>query len=133
MLEGELVEDVAVAVVAEAWVAELARVLRPGGRLVAVTYGVDHLAELWRLVGHRPLATSPFVAEEGGAVLGRHFDPVERRDVSGVARFPDATAVHHFLAAYGQLSEVDLAAAVGALPEPLEATYRHCAFVASRP
>ena len=28
---------------------ELARVLRPGGRLVAVTNGVDHLQELWEL------------------------------------------------------------------------------------
>ena len=34
-------------------VAELARVLRPGGRLVAVTNSTRHLEELWSLVGAR--------------------------------------------------------------------------------
>ena len=32
--------------------AELHRVLEPGGRLVATTIGVDHMLELWQLVGY---------------------------------------------------------------------------------
>ena len=119
--------------VLDAGVAELARVLRPGGRLVAVTYGVEHLAELWRLVGHVPLASSTFVAENGEEALRRHFDPVERRDLTGTARFESGEAVGRLLEAYGEFSEVDLAAALGPAPESLEATYRHTVFVAWRP
>jgi SAM-dependent methyltransferase len=41
--------------------AELARVLRPGGRLVAVTNGAQHLKELWTLAERdNPNATSQF-------------------------------------------------------------------------
>ena len=35
----------------DAGLAELRRVLRPGGRLVAVTNAPDHLAEIWQLTG----------------------------------------------------------------------------------
>ena len=38
-------------------ISELARVLRPGGRLVAITNGRDHLAELWQAVGHEGFET----------------------------------------------------------------------------
>ena len=116
----------------DAGVAELARVLRRGGRLVAVAYRVDHLAELWEVVGHEPLASPTFVAENGEEPLRRHFEAVERRDVTGTARFRSGAAVRRFLQAYGDFSEVDLAAALGDAPAPLRATYRHCVFVASR-
>src|SRR5262249_62408762 len=67
-------------------VSELARVVRPGGRLVAVTTGLDHFKELAELAGvHR---TSPFHADNGGAILGRHFSQVERRDATGWVTFP---------------------------------------------
>jgi SAM-dependent methyltransferase len=117
----------------DAGLAELARVLRPGGRLVAVVYRIDHLAELWDVVGHQPLANPTFVAENGGEPLRRHFEPVERRDVTGIARFRSGTAVHRLLGAYGDFSEVDLAAALGDRAAPLQATYRHTVFVAWRP
>jgi hypothetical protein len=58
---------------------------------------------------------------------------LERRDVTGTARFRDATAVRRFLGAYGDFSDVDLAAALGDRDAPLQATYRQCVFVASRP
>jgi len=67
-------------------VSELARIVRRGGRLVAVTNGLDHLQELAELAGaHR---TSPFHADNGAEILGRHFAYVERRDATGWVTFP---------------------------------------------
>lgn len=67
---------------------ELARVLRPGGRLVAATNAVDHLSELWALVG-RDLSERRglFMREAGAEMLQRHFARVERRDLDDVLRF----------------------------------------------
>jgi len=61
---------------------ELARVLRPGGRLVAATNGVRQLAELWELVG-RDLSDRQrlFMRETGEAMLRRHFKHVRRIDL----------------------------------------------------
>jgi SAM-dependent methyltransferase len=60
--------------------AELRRILRPGGRLVAVTNGRDHMLELKRLAG--AWAWEPrFRREEAVELLERHFPRVERRDV----------------------------------------------------
>ena len=76
--------------------AELARVLRPGGRLVAVTNAEHHLHELREIAGsaawHRP-----FTRENGMDVLARHFDAVERRDVDGWITVGDEAAVHRFV------------------------------------
>lgn len=61
---------------------ELARVLRPGGRLVAATNGVRQLAELWELVG-RDLSDRQrlFMRETGQEMLRRHFKDVRRIDL----------------------------------------------------
>jgi SAM-dependent methyltransferase len=107
---------------------EIARVLRPGGRLIAVTYSDDHLRELSDLVGWSPRTT--FSAENGAAALRNHFASVERRDFSGNARFATFDAVRSFLAAYGELSEVDLVSRLGEVRTPFNATYRHALFVA---
>ena len=57
--------------------AELARVLRPGGRLVAATNGVRQLAELWELVG-RDLSDrrTLFMRETGEDFLRPHFSRI---------------------------------------------------------
>jgi len=75
---------------------ELARVLEPGGRLVAVTIGEAHMAEVWRLVGYQK-AERPFSRENGAEQLARHFRSVEREDVDALLVFPDAAAVHEYV------------------------------------
>jgi SAM-dependent methyltransferase len=76
----------------ERGIAELARVLRPGGRLVAVTNRVEHLRELRELLGGE-FATHSFSDENGAEILRRHFARVEERDAGGWLNFPDRAAV----------------------------------------
>ncbi len=76
--------------------AELARVLEPGGKLVAVTIGEAHMAEVWRLVDYQK-AERPFSRENGAEQLVRHFRSVEREDVDAQLVFPDAAAVHEYV------------------------------------
>ena len=75
---------------------EIARVLVPGGRLVAVTNGADHLSELFDLVGGRAWVSS-FAAEEADEILGRHFGRVVRRDAHGWLVFPDVEAAQRYI------------------------------------
>ena len=75
---------------------ELARVLEPGGRLVAVTIGAGHMGEVWSLVGYRR-PDRPFSRESGEEQLVRQFRDVERRDVDAELVFPDAAAVHRYV------------------------------------
>jgi SAM-dependent methyltransferase len=75
---------------------ELARILEPGGQLVAVTIGAEHMGEIWRLVGYRQ-PDRPFSRENGAEHLDRHFRRVERRDVDAKLVFPDAEAVHRYV------------------------------------
>lgn len=80
--------------------AELARVLGPGGRLVAITNGHDHLLELWRLVGaaeERLVRQVTFAAENGEHLLRRHFGRVDVRDASGTVTIPDRDAIVRYL------------------------------------
>jgi SAM-dependent methyltransferase len=80
--------------------AELARVLRPGGRLVSITNGRDHLLEIWRLVGAADARQGrhvTFAAENGAAALERHFESVEARDAGGTVTIHDRAAIVDYL------------------------------------
>lgn len=111
-------------------ISELARVLRPGGRLVAVTNSVDNLIELWELAGQGPKKDYAFGRENGEEVLGRRFSRVARLDVDGEVTFPDWEAARAHVAASpirGHLAEQ--------LPRfegPLVARRRVSVFVADR-
>jgi SAM-dependent methyltransferase len=109
-------------------IGELARVLRPGGRLIAVTNGREHLAELWRLVEADPGETG-FSAENGGDQLRRHFPSVEGHDLRPRALFADRRAVVDYLAT---LDRADLADRVGELDGPLLARGAATVFVADK-
>jgi SAM-dependent methyltransferase len=76
--------------------AELRRVLRPGGQLVTVTNGHEHVASLRREAGGDALRTA-FSSENGEASLRRHFQTVTRTDVETRAVFPDRDAALAYL------------------------------------
>jgi SAM-dependent methyltransferase len=77
--------------------AELSRVLVPGGRLVAVTNSELHLSEARRLAGVDMRRRVPFSRENGEAILGRHFESVERRDVDGWVTFAGREDVQRYV------------------------------------
>ena len=93
----------------ERGVAELARVLRPGGRLVAVTNRVEHLQELRDLLGGA-VATDTFSDRNGPEMLRYHFSRVDERDAGGWIDFPDREAVAAYVDASRSLWERELPA-----------------------
>jgi SAM-dependent methyltransferase len=78
---------------------EFRRVLRDGGRLVAVTNSSNTLPELWDLLSEAGPRADGFSAETAEWALLRHFTVVERRDVRGVVTFADREAAHRYVSA----------------------------------
>jgi ubiquinone/menaquinone biosynthesis C-methylase UbiE len=112
-------------------VAELARVLRPEGRLVAATSSRRHLAELWSLAGRDRASEPPrFFAETGEAALRGHFSRVERQDFCGEIVFPDARAARAYVGA--SVAHKHLAERVADFPGPLSATCANAVFIADK-
>jgi ubiquinone/menaquinone biosynthesis C-methylase UbiE len=110
---------------------ELARVLQPGGRLVAVTNANDHLHEMLSLAGlERAFDDLSFRAENAAELLGRRFARVESHDASGTVTFRDAEQVRSYLSSSERLAEgTDR---VPELSEPLVARRRPFVFVAEK-
>jgi SAM-dependent methyltransferase len=106
---------------------ELARVLVPGGRLVAATNAADHLIEMFELVGLERLEL-PFGAENGEEHLSRHFARVRRYDADGTVTFRDAEQIRSYLLSSARLWGG--AERVPELAEPLVARRRPVVFVA---
>ena len=80
----------------DAALAEVARVLRPGGLFVAVTNGDRHLADLREEAGGAAAITQ-FSTQNGAATLERHFEDVARLDVHPVAVFEDHASAMAYL------------------------------------
>ena len=110
---------------------ELHRVLRPGGTLVATTNGMQHLEELWLLVGRdKSKEARHFFSEDGEELLLRHFDSVRRTDVESPLTFPGREAVRGYVAS--SIAHKHLAELVPQLDGPLVATRRGTIFVAEK-
>jgi SAM-dependent methyltransferase len=60
---------------------EVARVLRPGGALVAVTNSLLHLSEFRELIAYPDVLRETFNRENGEELLSKHFAEVERLDL----------------------------------------------------
>jgi SAM-dependent methyltransferase len=111
----------------DAGLAEFARVLRPGGRLVAVTNSTDHMRELREIAGNASWARV-FTRENGAEIVGRHFDGVERRDAEGWVTIEDDAVVRGFVASL----DADGPTELGAYELPLRARRASSVFVATK-
>jgi SAM-dependent methyltransferase len=109
--------------------AELSRVLEPGGRLVATTLGAGHMSELWELVGFR-LPERPFSRENGEEHLRRRFAHVERRDVDAMLIFPNGAAARRYVESsyYGD----QVTRPLPDFDEPFRSSVQASVFVAER-
>jgi len=114
--------------------AELERVLRGRGRLVAITNGRDHLLELWRALGvaderlARPLT---FTAENGEEAMRAHFRHVEVRDAPGTVTISDRDALVRYLRSAETLAPYE-ARLPANLSLPLVARRSNVVFVADK-
>jgi SAM-dependent methyltransferase len=108
---------------------ELARVLRPGGRLVANTNSREHVKELFDLIGYPQDARHDlFNAENGEESLRRHFADVERRDIVAVATVRDRQT----LVDYQTSLMVETAPVPDDVPLPFRVHSRGVVFVATK-
>jgi SAM-dependent methyltransferase len=108
---------------------ELARVLKPRGRLVAVTNGVEHLQELWELAGRDPsIGASTFRSDNGEEALRRHFATVTRREARGWVTM-DTETIRRFGASWDALGSL---ATVAPLAGALRVRRHTTVFVAEK-
>ena len=109
---------------------ELARVLGPGGRLVAVAFCRENLADLYELLEQPSLGDGGFSRESGEAALARHFGHVERRDADGTVVFPDRAAVERHLRSLVVIRGTGPLERLPQFDGPFRARSRHSVFVA---
>jgi 23S rRNA (guanine745-N1)-methyltransferase len=100
--------------------AETARVLRPGGRLVVVTPGPDHLAGLVDAVGG--LTVDPAKEARLADALTPHLTPVDRTEHRWPLELSPADAVRALAMGPSARHLTDLPARVATLPAPVGST-----------
>jgi len=111
-------------------ISELARVLRPGGRLVASTNSIRNLGELWQLVVRDRVAENiTFLAEDAEDWLRPHFRSVERRDVVGTMTFTREQALDYI---ENSIGHQHLASNLPRFDEPLVVTRHMSVLVATK-
>jgi len=83
--------------------AEISRVLKPGGKLYAKTHSVEHIAEFFDLqrrfvvedagLTNTGFSYSPFTLENGGAMIEEHFSSFEIIREYGICHATDPQVV----------------------------------------
>jgi SAM-dependent methyltransferase len=106
--------------------AEVARVLRPGGRFAGIYNTPDHLREVWAAAG-ATWARDEFDSETGLPYLRRHFARVDRLIRGGSVLWLAREDLQAYLDAYVEMLG-PLRAPDG--PYPFVATRAKCVFVA---
>jgi SAM-dependent methyltransferase len=97
-------------------VAEISRVLKPGGVLIATTNGADSMAELNRLshavfgAPSSDMSSASFSLESGEAILRRHFQSVAVHAATDVLRVTEAQDVVNYLRSFPPGDAADEAA-----------------------
>jgi len=114
----------------DAAIAECARVLRAGGRLVAATLSSCNLAELWTFLGADIERDITFSSENGVEQLRPHFARVDAREAQGVVVFPTPDAMRSYVAA--NMTRAHLAANVPEFDEPVRVRTHHTIFVCDK-
>jgi SAM-dependent methyltransferase len=109
-------------------VAELARVLRPGGRFVGIYNRRDHMSEVWAAAGY-PWSPEELDCENGVEALARHFARVDRRDTTGEAVWLAREDLQAYFDAFHELIG-EVTAPEG--PYPFRTTRRNCVLVADK-
>jgi ubiquinone/menaquinone biosynthesis C-methylase UbiE len=109
---------------------EIHRVLRPGGRLVAATFGEDNLQEAWDLIGDDDTKAHTFTIEKATSRLAPWFERVERRDASGTIVFPDREEFRSYVSA--SIRRSHLADRIPEFDGPLSARSSQAVFVAEK-
>lgn len=107
-------------------IAELARVLRPGGRFVGMYNFPDHLQEVWDASG-ASWDPDGFDSESGMLQLAPRFARVERIETRGEALWEDRDALQAYLDAFHELAGILVAPSE---PYPFRSTRHNCVFVA---
>jgi SAM-dependent methyltransferase len=110
--------------------AELARVLRPGGALVAGTQGRGHLLNVWKLLDDPWQPELSFDDVNGLEALRRRFANVEVRRGDGVMAFANANALRDYVAV--TITHAHLSARVPPTLGGFHADVRHAIFVAEK-
>lgn len=100
--------------------AETDRVLRPGGRLVVVTPGPDHLAGLVDAVGG--LTVDAAKETRLAAALEAHLAPVDRAEHRWALTLPRADALAAVAMGPSARHVTDLPARIATLPDPVGTT-----------
>jgi SAM-dependent methyltransferase len=107
---------------------EIARVLRPGGALIAVTNSVSHLGELRALVSYPPGFEERFNRENGAELLRRHFGKVAQHDLEITVTVHDRSK----LVAYQQSMSIPTEPVPEAVEIPFVTHSRPTIFFATR-
>lgn len=111
-------------------IAECARVLQPGGRLVTATLADENMSDLWDFLGTPRERSLTFSSSNGAEQLAPFFDRVEAREAEGLIAFRTPEEMRQFVAA--NMTRAHMAAHVPEFTEAVSVRTHHTVFVAEK-